>query len=319
MANNTERRGVSHCQTIATENNWIFREQPICDIGIDAHMEFNDTDGKTQRLLAIQIKSGESFFREKKDGNIIFRGINDRQYNYWTTYPLPCIIVLYNPKDKTCIWQKLTNETIVKTNNGYRIAVPEKQVFLDDFSNDILKKYTNLPNSITNYNFLLSQKFFMEIIESGGIVKLHAVDLINKTLGVRKVDLIVDDGEGEKTYSYPYLFPFAPGIKVFRRLFPWADFSADEDYYEESDRAQWLESENYYNAEDDTWITVGDSFNEFRKFLDPVRSIDQCGEAFEFMLIMRLNDLGKSFLTVDRHISDLRLYSDTKPQEIIAC
>ncbi len=319
MANNIERLGVSFCDTVANQNGWIFREQPICDIGIDAHMEFNDTDGKTQRLLAIQIKSGESFFREKKDGNIIFRGINDRQYNYWTTYPLPCIIVLYNPNDNTCIWQKLTNKTIVKTNNGYCIAVPEKQVFLDDFSNDILKKYINLPNYITNYNFLLSQKIFMEIIESGGIVKLHAEDLINKTLGVRKVDLIVDDGEGEKTYSYPYYFPYDSGEVVFQRLFPWADFSIDEEYYENSDYEQWLESENYYDDEEGKYFVIGDSFEEYRSSLPPIRGIDHRGEVSEFMLIMRLNDLGKSFLTVDRYISDPQLYSDTKPQEIIAC
>ncbi len=316
MANNIERLGVSFCEHAAVKNGWIFREQPIGDIGIDAHMEFNDTEGENQRLLAIQIKSGESFFKEKKDGNIIFRGINDRQYRYWTTYPLPCIIVLYNPNDDMCIWQKLTSETIEKIGKGYRIAVPQNQVFLDRNSNDVLKKYTNLPNFITNYNFLLSQKIFMQIIERGGIVKLHAEDWINKTLGVRKVDLIVDDGEGEKTYSYPYLFPFAPGIKVFRRLFPWADFFADEEYYNDADYNQWRLSDNcYYDSEEDRWITIGDSFEEFRELLDPVRGIDHYGEVVEFMLIMRLNNLGKSFLTVDQYTSLPRPYSNAKPHE----
>ncbi|WP_294496087.1 DUF4365 domain-containing protein [uncultured Ruminobacter sp.] len=312
MANNIERLGVSFCEYVANKNDWIFREQPIGDIGIDAHMEFNDTDGETQRLLAIQIKSGESFFREKKDGNIIFRGIDDRQYNYWTTYPLPCIIVLYNPNDNTCIWQKLTNETIVKTNNGYRIAVPEKQVFLDDFSNDILKKYTNLPNYITNYNFLLSQKIFMEIIESGGLVKLHAKEWIHKTLGIRNVDLIVEHLGKIETYSYPYYFPYDSGEVVFQRLFPWADFSIDEEYYENSDYEQWLESENYYDDEEGKYFVIGDSFEEYRSSLPPIRGIDHCGEVSEFMLIMGLNDLGKSFLTVDRYTSMSRPYSNVK-------
>lgn len=73
MANNIERLGVSFCEHAAVKNGWIFREQPIGDIGIDAHMEFNDTEGENQRLLAIQIKSGESFFKEKKTG-ILFLG-----------------------------------------------------------------------------------------------------------------------------------------------------------------------------------------------------------------------------------------------------
>ena len=40
MANSTEREGVYYCAKIATKNNWMFREQPIDDVGIDAHMEF---------------------------------------------------------------------------------------------------------------------------------------------------------------------------------------------------------------------------------------------------------------------------------------
>lgn len=99
MANTTERIGVSYCSLIAAKTEWMFREQPIDDIGIDAHMERTDTDGKVQQLLALQIKSGESYFKENKGDYVVFRDIDDRQYNYWTTNTLPCIVVLYNPKD----------------------------------------------------------------------------------------------------------------------------------------------------------------------------------------------------------------------------
>ena len=66
MANTTERIGVSYCSLIASKTEWMFREQPIDDIGIDAHMERTDKDGKVQQLLALQIKSGESYFKENK-------------------------------------------------------------------------------------------------------------------------------------------------------------------------------------------------------------------------------------------------------------
>ena len=66
MASSIERAGVHHCGEIAAKNNWMFREQPIDDIGIDAHMEFVDSSGKPKQLLALQIKSGASWFREKK-------------------------------------------------------------------------------------------------------------------------------------------------------------------------------------------------------------------------------------------------------------
>lgn len=89
MANTTERIGVSYCSLIAAKTEWMFREQPIDDIGIDAHMERTDTDGKVQQLLALQIKSGESYFKENKGDYVVFRDIDDRQYNYWTTNTLP--------------------------------------------------------------------------------------------------------------------------------------------------------------------------------------------------------------------------------------
>ena len=52
MANSTERVGVYHCAEIAERNNWLFREQPIDDIGIDAHIELVETNGIPKQLLA---------------------------------------------------------------------------------------------------------------------------------------------------------------------------------------------------------------------------------------------------------------------------
>ena len=165
MANSKERIGVHHCAEIAERNNWLFREQPIDDIGIDAHMKWVEMNGISRQLLAVQIKSGESWFREQKDGHIIFRGINERQYNYWTMNSLPCIVVLFNPADNMCIWQKLTSKTIERTNNGkgkgYFVRVPIKQVFLDEFANDSLISFSNLPEYITNYNFNLNQIYLI--------------------------------------------------------------------------------------------------------------------------------------------------------------
>ena len=67
MANFTERIGVNHVGEIAERNQWMFREQPIDDVGIDAHMELTEPTGESKQLLALQIKSGKSWFEEKKD------------------------------------------------------------------------------------------------------------------------------------------------------------------------------------------------------------------------------------------------------------
>ena len=319
MANHTERIGISYCSLIAERNNWMFRDQPVNDIGIDAHMEFIDSSGKPKQLLALQIKSGESWFRETKDGYVYFRDINERQYIYWTTNSLPCIVVLYNPNDDTCIWQILTSETIEKTKDGagkgFFVKVPLNQIFLNAVSNEKLLSITNLPEHIVNYNFLLSQKEFMEIIQNGGEVKLHSTEWVNKSSGRGETELIVVDGENVKTYSYPYWFPFTPYTDVFPKLFPWAEFSADEEYYREHDEELWHEYHWYYDSEDKEWIHVGDPFEVFREKLDPMRSITgACGEVAEYMLVLSLNDLGTSFLKVNEFVSKNQVYAGARPK-----
>ena len=319
MANHKERIGVSHCNEIAESNNWMFREQPIDDVGIDAHMEFIDSSGKSKQLLALQIKSGASWFKEKKENCIIFRDINERQYNYWTMNSLPCIVVLYNTEDKMCIWQKLTTETIKRTKEGegkgFFVKVPIDQVFLDTSSNEKLLSFTNLPEHITNYNFLLSQKRFMQIINNGGIVKLHSSEWVNKSSGKGNTELIVDDGEKIEKYSYPYWFPYTPYTKVFPKLFPWANFSADDEFYLDDDENHWRDLHCFYDREDEEWLIVGEAFENFRKKLNPMRSVDHSGEVAEYMLILSLNELGKSFLAVDEFVSKKQPYSGTRPEE----
>ena len=319
MANSTERIGIHYCGGIAEDYDWMFREQPVNDVGIDAHMEYTEPTGRSKQLLALQIKSGSSYFNEEKDGCIIFRNITQRQYNYWTMYSLPCIIVLYNYDNKKCIWQKLTADTIEKTNKGngkgFFVKVPLTQVFLNDLSNLKLLSFTNLPEHITNYNFLLSHKKFMQIIENGGEVKLHSTEWVNKSSGKGETELIVDDGESTVKYPYPYWFPFTPYTDVFQRLFPWADFSADEDFFEESDCCLWHEYHCYYDKEDDEWLIVGDTFEEYRKKLNPIRSIDHSGEVAEYMLILSLNELGRSFLNIDKFVSQNQPYAEARPEE----
>lgn len=231
MANSTERKGIHHIGEIAESSGWLFREQLTNDIGIDAHIEFIDSSNKPKQLIALQIKSGSSWFKENNKCCVIFRDIDENHYLYWTMNSLPSIIVLHNPDDNICVWQELSKDTIKKTKHGkgkgYYVQVPLNQIFLDASSNKKLLSLSNLPEHIVNYNFLLSQKPFMEVIQNGGIVKLHSCEWVNKSSGRGETELIIDDGNEIKQYSYPYWFPFTPYENVFPRLFPWASFSAD--------------------------------------------------------------------------------------------
>ncbi len=155
----------------------------------------------------------------------------------------------------------------------------------------------------------------MQIIKEDGQVKLHSKEWVNKCSGRGETEIIVDDGNAMKKYFYPYWFPFELYTDVFPRLFPWADFSVDEDFYEETDKALWREEHCYYDKEEGKWVELGDTFEEFRKSLDPMRFIDHVGEVAEYMLVLSLNELGESFLNVDKYVSHPRLYADTRPNE----
>lgn len=155
----------------------------------------------------------------------------------------------------------------------------------------------------------------MQIIQEGGKIRLHSTEWVNKCSGRGETELIVDDGNSTKKYVYPYWFPYTLYTDVFPRLFPWANFTADEEYYKETDEELWRALHCYYDKEGDEWIEVGDTFGEFRTSLNPMRYIDHAGEVAEYMLVLSLNDLGESFLKIDQYVSQPRPYVGTRPNE----
>ena len=80
--NKTERIGVySIAKIFANDFEWVFREQPINDFGIDAIVETTEKVNlikkhinPTGKLIGIQIKSGKSYFKESNSIGIVLRG-----------------------------------------------------------------------------------------------------------------------------------------------------------------------------------------------------------------------------------------------------
>jgi len=65
--NQIDRQGVSKCSYLFTQNNFIFREQTISDYGIDALIETKEESSPTGKLIAVQIKSGDSFLKKQTE------------------------------------------------------------------------------------------------------------------------------------------------------------------------------------------------------------------------------------------------------------
>ena len=114
QSSRTDRKGVQIVGAQFERAGYIFREQTTSDYGIDAQIELIDKDEVTGKLIALQIKSGPSWFQEEHGGGFIFRGDNEHLH-YWLEHSLPVIIVLCNIEDSQCFWQVVTPINIIKT------------------------------------------------------------------------------------------------------------------------------------------------------------------------------------------------------------
>lgn len=96
--NRIDRKGTSIFQLkIENELDWIFREQPISDYGIDAQVEIIENNNPTGQLLAIQLKSGNSFFSRMNYEKNAYIYYGDLQHlEYWINHSLPVILILCN-------------------------------------------------------------------------------------------------------------------------------------------------------------------------------------------------------------------------------
>lgn len=125
--NRIERQGIGIVITAFESLGFAFREQTESDYGIDAHIELIQKELPTGQLLALQIKSGESYLSETGSNNFVFR-TDDKHVNYWLNHSLPVLICLCDIEKRKVYWQIVTNETAISTGNGYKIIVPSTQL-----------------------------------------------------------------------------------------------------------------------------------------------------------------------------------------------
>jgi hypothetical protein len=127
-----ERQGVALVQSLAvTDLRWLFREQAVSDVGIDAHLEIVVDGRATGRLLALQIKSGESYFREPVPDGFVYRG-DLEHLDYWLNHSLPVFVVICKPGTREAYWQVVSNQTVMRTNGGWKMAIPSANRFQAD-------------------------------------------------------------------------------------------------------------------------------------------------------------------------------------------
>lgn len=107
LKNSISKKGVNYVRNIVDDHNSIFNEiHQENDIGIDAIIELIKDEKPTNKLIAVQIKSGKYYYNSKEESCII--PINDH-YDYWKNYPLEVYGIVYIPSLDTGYWVNIKN------------------------------------------------------------------------------------------------------------------------------------------------------------------------------------------------------------------
>jgi hypothetical protein len=278
---------------------WLFREQPTEDYGIDAHAEVVDEHMVRGRLLALQIKSGPSWFKEPGPDGWWFRP-DAAHVQYWMNHSLPVVVVLYHPETERCHWQLVNRETLVATSaGGWKLLVPQGQVLEEDARGPLQEAAEGDPYVLRLRELQLARPW-MEMLASGTRLVIDIEERINKTSGRGSITLGVDNEDGEDPTplaSWTVLLGLASYSEVVPRLFAWADVHVHEETYDQADHEQFEDECVTYHEGDRFELKDYQTWAAGRA-LDDLRPHTTTGEVDYWRLELTLNELGRAFLVV---------------------
>lgn len=98
-----ENEGIIQVINIVNKHGSIFRSiHQESDIGIDGTIELVTDENSTGKLLAVQIKSGDTYLSKKKTEFEIT--VDKKHLDYWMNYMLPVILICYSPTKNILCW-----------------------------------------------------------------------------------------------------------------------------------------------------------------------------------------------------------------------
>jgi hypothetical protein len=302
-----DRTGVSAISKKFTEDlGWIFREQSS-DFGVDAQVEIVDGKHATGKLLGLQIKSGESFFSERTEKSITYRG--DREHlDYWLNHRLPILIVLYEPTSGTAYWEQVKEDRVVKTEKAWKIEVPVSQR-VDQPLKSQLELIADGPPYFIRLRQLQFAAPWMQHLADGDRLIVTAEEWVNKSSGKGRVTLLLEDDHGSETvlqdWQWAIFFPGYSYDQALAEFLPWATLSIDEEFYDDYDYDRYEEECGHYDSETGS-VYCHETFTEWKSGHDRsyLRPYQDNGETASWRLKLELNDLGNAFLRTHNYLSE---------------
>lgn len=126
-------------QIVEKELNWIFRyNHQEHDFGIDAYLDIINKQGQvTGKSIALQVKSGSSYFKEKNKFGWVFRD-DLAHLNYYLNQETPVILILVNTIQSKAFWCHIDSDKTERTGKQWKITVPFKQRLCTNSKSELL-------------------------------------------------------------------------------------------------------------------------------------------------------------------------------------
>ena len=197
-----ERLGVNMVERIVTRDlKWIWREQAVLDFGIDGHIEIVGDDGEpTGQLIAVQVKSGPSYFRREGDSFPYY--VDERHVKYWDQHCLPTILILHHPDDQLTVWQWADLKTARETDKGWCIDVPRGKRFDAQSAAELNDQVWNDDEIGLRRRFAIDREFMKRF--EGREVFVIIDKWLNKHLQYREILIQFGDrDDAEEKYEIP--------------------------------------------------------------------------------------------------------------------
>ncbi len=307
MDNNiTERIAIHKVGLFFLENfSWIEREQPISDYGIDMLLKIKDDNKATGVLIALQIKSGKSYFKRKKDNNIIFDKGNPRHLEYWENHSLPVIVILYNPDEDKLYWQSIAsrNANIKINEKSWNMQIPLEQKLTLDSKENILEECFNLDGyeivEETDSSVNRAKRYTLKVIISAK--EKYIIKKIIKNIH-DKLTVMYDNINVLNIFYYKSIYEVQDGLYFCRTQ--WNDKN-----YKYS--LNTIRIDETINSIDIEWNRDFEIFNKFHinndNFISKFKYIKICDEVVEYFNILFEELKDKNFQESKEYILDFEV------------
>lgn len=292
-----ERIGVSAVESIvARELKWIFREQMIADMGIDAHLELVENGEPTGKLVGVQIKTGPGNFTVKDDCLVYYGSLEHREY--WLNHSLPVILIAHLPDSQETFWALVSSANIELTPKAWKISIPRNNLFGARTKTQLAKVFEG-SDAQQRLRRLTIDEPLMRHIKNGGKVSVELEDWINKSLGRSSVVVYVSGDDGDETIEQDF-FVFHSRFEVkelAESLFPWCVAGIDQDFYDE----HYEEYDDGFNS--CLWDSeYHSSSNVVERGIYPYAN--SSNEVDSYRLKLTLNKIGKAFLVLSDYLRE---------------